>query len=103
MKDYWNSMSAGGKIKVIIYLIILIATVIFAIINWQKTSLNLVFVEVMIPKTILVLIAMVAGFGLAKMSDMKKIRTIQKDYSILQKSVVADKGKLVKEVPETND
>ena len=103
MKDYWNSLSTGGKVKFIIYLIILIATVIFAIINWQKTSLNLVFVEVMIPKTILILIAMVAGFGLAKMSDMKKIRTIQKDYKILQKSVIAEKSKLVKEVSETND
>ena len=102
MKDYWNSLSTGGKVKFIIYLIILIATVIFAIINWQKTSLNLVFVEVMIPKTILILIAM-AGFGLAKMSDMKKIRTIQKDYKILQKSVIAEKSKLVKEVSETND
>lgn len=80
MKEYWNGLTNAQKTKYIISAVAGILVLIFAILNWKNTELHLLFGRVSIPKTLLILMSMAGGFGLATLLDMRKFR--KKDNEI---------------------
>ncbi len=97
MKEYWDKLSLGQKIKLIFFAIVGLLIIIFAFLNWKVYSLNLVFGKVEVPVTILVLISMFGGYGYARIYGWMKSRNQDREISYLKGELAATREKLRKE------
>lgn len=97
MKEYWDKLTLGQKIKLISFAIIGLLIVIFALLNWKVYELNLIFGKVEVPLTILILISMFGGYAYAKVYGFMKSRSQDKEISYLKGELAATREKLSKE------
>lgn len=92
MKEYWSNLTTGQKIKYIISLIIVIFVVIFAVQNWARTEVNFVFFSINVPKTLLILISLVGGYGLSTLFDYRKFKKKDKEIKSLKNQLDINGG-----------
>ena len=97
MKEYWDKLTLGQKIKLISFAIIGLLIVIFALLNWKVYELNLIFGKVEVPVTILILISMFGGYAYAKVYGFMKSRSQDKEISYLTGELAATREKPRKE------
>ena len=96
MKDYWEKLSLVQKIKHIFWGVVGLLILIFALLNWDVYQLNLIFGEVEVPVTILILISMFGGYGYAKIFGFIKSRQKDKEISYLKGEIAALRHKVKK-------
>lgn len=84
MNDYWKSLSTAQKFKYIISGIIGILVLVFAILNWESTKVHFIIGEIRISKTLLILLSLAGGFGLASIFDYRKFRKKNKEIKDLK-------------------
>lgn len=94
MKEYWNKLSLGEKVKLIFYAVVGLLILIFALLNWKVFNLNLIFGKVEVPVTILILISMFGGYAYAKIYGWMKSRTKDNEISYLKGELAATREKL---------
>lgn len=87
MKEYWNNLSTGKKIRLIINVLLGLFAMIFAIRNWQSTEVILVFIKMKLPLTLIILLCLAIGFGLASLFDYKKFKKRDKEISQLKERI----------------
>lgn len=74
MKEYWQNLSSAQKFKYIVSGIIGIFVLIFDILNWETTEVHFIIAKIRISKTLLILLSLAGGFGLATLFDYRKFR-----------------------------
>ena len=97
MKEYWNELTAGQKIKHSISAIAGILVIIFAILNWESTEVHLLFTVVSIPKILLIIVSLAGGFGLATLFDYRKFRKKDREIKSLRSQLNLPKSEDEKE------
>lgn len=80
MKEYWESLTVGKRIKLIVTLILCLLVVIFCVQNWKAGELRIFNFEINIPITLLIFISMFIGYTIATLSHVKK--SVLKDKEI---------------------
>lgn len=88
MKEYWNDLNSGQKTKLILKITLGILALIFAIRNWQSTSVVLVFFKMNLPLTVIIVLCLAIGFALASIFDYRKFKAKNKEISELKSKVV---------------
>lgn len=74
MKEYWQNLSTGRKVKLILTIVLSLCAIIFAARNWRETEVILVFFKVRMPLTLVIVISAVIGFAIASLFDYKKFK-----------------------------
>ena len=95
MKDYWNSISTGKKIRLIFILFLVLLGLIFAIRNWQSTEVILVFYKVELPLTLIITISGIIGYAISALFEFRKFMKKDKEIADLKekiKNLMKDKG-----------
>lgn len=101
MKDYWNKLSFGEKAKFIFFAICGLLILIFALLNWDKYDLNLIFFKVNLPVTVIILISMFGGYAYGRIYyGWVKSRKKDKEISYLKGELAATREKLRKQPQE---
>lgn len=80
MKEWWDGLSSSQKFKYIASAIAGLLVLIFAIVNWKTVPVSLLITTVRIPITLLIVLSLAGGFGLATLFDYRKFR--KKDSEI---------------------
>jgi len=80
MKEWWDGLNRQQKIKYIVSAVAGLLVLIFAIVNWKFTYVNLLITTVRIPVTLLIILSLAGGFGLATLFDYRKFK--KKDQEI---------------------
>jgi uncharacterized integral membrane protein len=81
MKEYWQELTRAQKIKYTVSAISGILVLIFAIVNWKIAEVHLLITKVRMPITLLIVISLAGGFGLATLFNYRKLR--KKDKEII--------------------
>lgn len=84
MKEFWEGLSTTQKMKYIISGIAVILGLIFAIMNWKSIEVHFILTSVNIPITMLILLCMAAGYGLATLFDYRKFKSKNKEITSLK-------------------
>ena len=84
MKEWWDGLSSSQKLKYIISAVSGILVLIFAIVNWKSIPVNFLVVKVNIPTTLLIILSLAGGFGLATLFDYRKFRKKDKEITALK-------------------
>ena len=84
MKEWWQGLKNQQKVKYIISAIAGILVLIFAIVNWKSVNVNLLITTVRIPITLLIVLSLAGGFGLATLFDYRKFRKKDKEITSLK-------------------
>jgi uncharacterized integral membrane protein len=85
MKEYWNNLKSAEKAKLIVFGILGVIVLVFAIRNWQSIDLHIFLTTISIPTTLLILLSMLAGYGVSKFTNIRKFRALKKEIKILKK------------------
>lgn len=101
MKEYWKKLSFGEKAKLIFFGVVGLLVLIFALLNWEVYKLDLIFGEVEVPITILIVVSMFGGYAYARIYGSLKSRKKDKEISYLKGELAATREKLRKEPLET--
>ena len=80
MKEHWLELTKAQKIKYIVSAVAGILVLIFAIVNWKITEVHLLVTKVRMPITLLIIISLGGGFGLATLFNYRKFK--KKDTEI---------------------
>lgn len=92
MKEYWAGLTTAQKTKYIVSGVAGILVLIFAIQNWKLTEVHLLFATVRVPKTLLIVISIAGGFGLATLFDYRKFRKKDKEIQSLKNRLTLKSG-----------
>jgi len=84
MKEWWDGLSGRQKIKYIVSAVSGLLVLIFAIVNWKSIPVNLLITKVQIPITLLIVLSLAGGFGLATLFDYRKFRKKDKEIKSLK-------------------
>lgn len=84
MKEFWLGLTSAQKMKYIVSIIAVILGLIFAIMNWKSIEVHFILTSINIPITMLILLCMGAGYGLATLFDYRKYRAKNKEISSLK-------------------
>jgi uncharacterized integral membrane protein len=87
LRDYWESLSIGGKIKFVLKIILGVLAFLFALFNWQSTVLHLVFLKLELPLTILILLFGGIGFVLSSVFDYRRFKKKDEEIAALKKEL----------------
>lgn len=87
MKEYWNELTRAQKTKYIISAVAGVLVILFAILNWKSTDVHLLITKVRIPKTLLIIMSLAGGFGLATLFDYRKFKKKDKEIKALREQV----------------
>lgn len=87
LKEYWESLSAFGKIKFVSKILLVILAIIFAVLNWQMVELHLIFTRFELPLTVLILLCFVIGVMLSSIFDYKRFKQKNKEIEELKKKI----------------
>ena len=77
-------MKNQQKVKYIISAIAGFLVLIFAIVNWKSINVNLLVTTVRIPVTLLIILSLAGGFGLATLFDYRKFKKKNKEIKSLK-------------------
>ena len=84
MKEWWDGLNSQQKIKYIVSAVAGLLVLIFAIVNWKSTNVNLLVTTVRIPVTLLIILSLAGGFGLATLFDYRKFKKKDKEIKSLK-------------------
>ncbi|MDG1333376.1 MAG: lipopolysaccharide assembly protein LapA domain-containing protein [Crocinitomicaceae bacterium] len=84
MKEWWQGLKNQQKVKYIISAVSGLLVLIFAIVNWKSTNVNLLVTTVRIPVTLLIVLSLAGGFGLATLFDYRKFKKKDKEIKSLK-------------------
>ena len=84
MKEWWKGLNNQQKVKYIVSAIAGLLVLIFAIVNWKSINVNLLITSVRIPVTLLILLSLSGGFGLATLFDYRKFKKKDKEIKSLK-------------------
>lgn len=84
MKEFWEGLTKGQKIKYIVSSIAVILGLIFAIMNWTSVEVHFILMRVDVPITLLIIFSMAAGYGLATLFDYRKFKGKDKEIKSLK-------------------
>lgn len=84
MKEWWDGLSSSQKLKYIISAVSGILVLIFAIVNWKSIPVNFLITTIRIPTTLLIVLSLAGGFGLATLFDYRKFRKKDKEINTLR-------------------
>ena len=84
MKEFWDGLTRAQKIKYIVSGIAVILGLIFAIMNWTSVEIHFILTRVNMPITLLIVLSMAAGYGLATLFDYKKFKGKNKEIKSLK-------------------
>jgi uncharacterized integral membrane protein len=84
MKEWWQGLKNQQKVKYIISAIAGLLVLIFAIVNWKSINVNLLVTTVRIPVTLLIILSLAGGFGLATLFDYRKFKKKNKEIKSLK-------------------
>ena len=87
MKEWWSELSRQQKVKYIVSAISGLLVLIFAIVNWKYTYVNLLVTTVRVPVTLLIILSLLGGFGLATLFDYRKFKKKDKEIVSLKKQL----------------
>jgi putative membrane protein len=87
LKAYWDSLSGFGKFKFVLKIILVILAMLFAIFNWQSVEVDLVFLKINLPVTVLILMCIVIGFILSSVFDYRRFKKKDKEIADLKKQI----------------
>ena len=74
MKEYWQNLSTGRKVKLVVTVLLTLCALIFAARNWKETEVILVFWKVKMPLTLVIVISTAIGFAIASLFDYRKFK-----------------------------
>lgn len=72
MKEYWDSLTIGKKVKFIIVSILGLLVIIFSFQNWRAGELHLFSFKASVPITLLIFISMVIGYTISSLYSHKQ-------------------------------
>ena len=87
MKEWWAELSSQQKIKYIVSAVSGLLVLIFAIVNWKLIPVNFLITTVRIPTTLLIVLSLAGGFGLATLFDYRKFKKKDKEITSLKKQL----------------
>lgn len=87
MKEWWDGLKNQQKVKYIISAIAGILVLIFAIVNWKSVNVSLLITTVRIPITLLIVLSLAGGFGLATLFDYRKFKKKDKEIKSLKSQI----------------
>lgn len=87
LKEYWDSLTATGKAKFILKIILVILSILFAIFNWQTIELHLIFLKVQIPLTLLIVVCVGIGLIISSIFDYRRFKKKDKEIQRLKKEL----------------
>ncbi len=88
MKEFWDGLTKGQKIKYIVSTIAVIIGLIFAVMNWSSVEVHFILMRVDVPITLLIIFSMAAGYGLATLFDYKKFKGKNKEIKSLKSQLI---------------
>lgn len=72
MKEYWDSLTIGKKVKFIIVSILGLLVIIFSFQNWGAGELHLFSFKASVPITLLIFISMIIGYTISSLYNHKQ-------------------------------
>ncbi len=84
MKEWWDGLSNSQKMKYIISAVSGMLVLIFAIVNWKSIPVNFLITTIRIPTTLLIVLSLAGGFGLATLFDYRKFKKKDKEINTLR-------------------
>ena len=84
MKEWWQGLKSQQKVKYIVSAVAGLLVLIFAIVNWKSINVNLLVTTVRIPVTLLIILSLAGGFGLATLFDYRKFKKKDKEIKSLK-------------------
>lgn len=97
MKEYWQDLSTGKKVKLVMTILLVIIALTFVVRNWQPTEVIFVFFRMHIPLTLIILISGAIGFAMASLFDYKKFRAHKEEIKALNTKLSAHENKKIEE------
>ena len=92
MANYWENLSFWKKTKFILTIILSVFVIVFAVINWKTTPVDLVFVDFNISLTLLIVICLLVGYLIASLFESKHYNGKVKEITVLQNEIEALKA-----------
>jgi len=96
MKDYWQDLTTGQKIKLVVTILLIIISLIFVVRNWQPTEVFFVFFSMYIPLTLIILVSGGIGFAAASLFRLKKDKKFKDEIKILNTKLNIHEAQKVK-------
>lgn len=87
MGEYWESLTTGKKIKLILTVILSIFVIIFAIVNWEIFAVNFVFFSLDLPVTLLIVICLCLGYLISTLFEYKHYNARMKEIEELKAEI----------------
>lgn len=106
MSEYWESLTAWKKMKLVLTVILSIFVLIFAIVNWQESNVNFVFFTLNISVTLLIVVCLCVGYLVSTLFESKHYNEKLREIKALQleidrlNEVIAGKEEESKENPD---
>lgn len=84
MKEYWESLSFGGKVKFVSMSLAVLIVLLFTIFNWQDVKVSFVFFSVEMPLTAVILICIGAGYLLSTLLEYSKFKKRARERRLIK-------------------
>ncbi len=106
MKEFWQNLTFGGKLKFVISVVLSILGAIFATLNWKVQEVHFIFFKKEMPLSLLIIFSICSGYGISFLLNMrafrKKDRLIESLKNQLEEAKVAQKIKTTDESVDSN-
>lgn len=87
MSEYWDNLTAGKKVKIILMVILCIFIITFAIVNWQRSEVNFIFFRVSIPITLLIIICTTIGYLISTLYESRHYNEKVREIGLLNEEI----------------
>lgn len=87
MSEYWESLTMGKKIKIILVVILSIFIITFAIVNWQQSEVNFIFFRLKIPVTLLIIICATIGYLISTLFEYRHYSEKVREINVLNDEI----------------
>ncbi len=87
MSEYWESLTTGKKIKMILVVILSIFIITFAVVNWQESVINFIFFRLKIPITLLIIICTTIGYLISTLFEYRHYSAKVKEIAELNAEI----------------
>jgi len=84
MKDYWNTLTVWKKIKLTFTFSLFVLIVIFSFQDWELMQMNLLFMHIQIPLTLLIFSSILIGYFIGIFLNYKKANEKEKEIKRLK-------------------
>lgn len=87
MSEYWENLTTGKKVRLILVVILAIFIITFAVVNWQESVINFIFFRLKIPITLLIIICATIGYLISSLFEYRHYSAKVKEINALNEEI----------------